>query len=109
VTELVVDGRPVAEVEVARSWAQRSRGLLGRTGIATGLVIEPANSLHTIGMRFTIEIAYVDRSGRVLAVTTMRPHRLGLPRVRSRWVIETEPGRLIEWGVHRGAIVTLGD
>jgi uncharacterized protein len=105
--QLLVDGRTVAEVEVARSLAGRTRGLLGRDGIGTGLVIEPANSLHTLGMRFPIDVAYVDRRGRVIAVTTMRPHRLGLPRPRSRWVIETEPGRLAEWGVGRGSVLTV--
>jgi uncharacterized membrane protein (UPF0127 family) len=33
-------------------------------------------------MRFPIDVAYLDRGLRVIAVRTMRPGRLGLPRVQ---------------------------
>ncbi len=99
---LYLDGTPIGPVEVARTFAQRSRGLLGRDGIATGLVLEPASSVHTFGMSFPIDVAYVARSGRVLAVGTMARHRLGLPRLRARWVLEAEVGRLAEWGIRPG-------
>jgi uncharacterized membrane protein (UPF0127 family) len=104
---LNVDGVAVAEVNVARSFSARSRGLLGRDGVAGGLVLEPASSVHTFGMRFTIDVAYVARDGRVLAVRTMPPHRLGLPRPRARWVLETEAERMAAWGIRRGSRLTL--
>ena len=104
---LVVDGRDIAHVEHARSFRARSKGLLGRTGVATGLALEPASSVHTFGMAFVIDVAYVARSGRVLAVTTMVPWRLGLPRWRCRWILETEAGRMAEWGIRPGAVVSL--
>jgi uncharacterized membrane protein (UPF0127 family) len=104
---LIVDGREVARVEQARTFAERSRGLLGRRGVDTGLVLKPAASVHTFGMAFAIDVAYVDRSGRVLAVRTMAPQRLGLPRWRSRWILETEAGRMARWGVVPGAVLTL--
>lgn len=100
---LTVDGEPVAEVEVARSLAARSRGLLGRDGVATGLVLTPASSVHTFGMRFAIDVAYVARDGRVLALHTMVPGRMGLPRLRSRWVLETQARRMGEWGIRAGS------
>lgn len=102
---LLLDGVPVAAIEVARSFAARSRGLLGRAGIPTALVLEPASSVHTFGMSFTLDVAYVARSGRVLAVRTMARQRLGLPRLRSRWVLEAEAGRFTEWGVRPGRVL----
>jgi len=104
---LKVDQTPVAEVEVATSFRARSKGLLGRDGVATGLVLEPASSVHTFGMRFAIDVAYVSRTGRVLAVTTMPPGRLGLPRPRSRWVLETQAERMAEWGIRAGSVLAL--
>jgi len=106
-TVLRVDGEPVGEVEVARSLAERSRGLLGRDGIETGLVLDPASSVHTFGMRFPIDVAYVGRDGRVLAVRTMPRHRLGLPRPRTRWILETERGRMAQWGIRPGRRLVL--
>jgi uncharacterized membrane protein (UPF0127 family) len=104
---LSIDGVEVTEVEVARSFAARSKGLLGRDGIATGLVLEPASSVHTFGMRFAIDVAYVAKDGRVLAVTTMPPQRLGLPRPRSRWILETQAQQLAAWGVRAGSRLTV--
>jgi len=104
---LLLDGGWVAEVEQARSLAERSRGLLGRDGIATGLVLRPASSVHTLGMRFPIDVAYVDKSGKVLAVITMPPGRLGLPRLRCRWILETEAGRCAKWGIAPGRVLSL--
>jgi uncharacterized membrane protein (UPF0127 family) len=98
----------VAEVEVARSFADRSRGLLGRDGVSTGLVLMPASSVHTFGMRFAIDVAYVARDGRVLAVTTMPRGRMGLPRMRSRWILEAEAGRMAQWGIAPGRRLEVG-
>ena len=97
----------LAEVEQARSLAERSRGLLGREGIGTGLVLRPASSVHTVGMRFAIDVAYVAKSGKVLAVTTMPPRRLGLPRLRSKWILETEAGQCAAWGIAPGRVLSL--
>lgn len=101
-TPLTLDGARIAEVEEARSLAERSRGLLGRDGIATGLVLRPASSVHTLGMRFAIDVVYVNKAGLVLAVTTMKPQRMGLPRLRCAWILETEAGRCAEWEVRPG-------
>jgi uncharacterized protein len=104
---LMMDGAPVADVEEARSLADRSRGLLGRGGIETGLVLRPASSVHTLGMRFAIDVAYVARDGRVIAVTRMPPRRMGLPRLRSRWILETEAGRCAQWGITPGRTLSV--
>ena len=105
--QLMLDGGLVAEVEEARSLAERSRGLLGREGVGTGLVLRPASSVHTLGMRFPIDVAYVDRSGKVLAVITMPPGRMGLPRLRSKWILETEAGKCANWGIAPGRVLSL--
>ncbi|ATW50272.1 DUF192 domain-containing protein [Streptomyces peucetius] len=102
---LTIDGRPVAEVEIAATYGTRRRGLLGRDGIAGAMLLTPCNGVHTIGMRFPIDVAYLDRELRVLAVRTMRPGRIGLPRLRARLVLEAAAGRLAAWGVRAGVRV----
>ncbi|MFJ7127977.1 DUF192 domain-containing protein [Streptomyces sp. NPDC098101] len=103
---LVVPGES-AEVplEVAASYRARRRGLLGRDGIAGALLIVRTNSVHTFGMRFAIDVAYLDRSFRVLSVVTMRPGRLGMVRPRGRHVLEAEAGAMARWGVRAGVRV----
>jgi uncharacterized membrane protein (UPF0127 family) len=56
-------------------------------------------------MRFPIDVAYLDRRLRVIAVRTMKPGRLGLPRLRSRHVLEAEAGAMKGWGIHVGVRV----
>src|ERR1700679_3222002 len=51
-------------VDVADSAAQRNKGLLGRDGLESGegLWIVPCEAVHTFGMRFPIDLVYVDRA-----------------------------------------------
>lgn len=63
-------------------WA-RMRGLLGRNGLPSGegLLISPCNAIHTLGMRFAIDVRFYDRQGRLVRES------LGVP-----------PGRWWVWG-----------
>lgn len=102
------DGAPDVRVplEIAASYRTRVRGLLGRDGVpGRALLLTPASSVHTVRMRFTIDVAYLDRGMRVLAVRTMPPGRLGRPRLRARHVLEAEAGTMARWGLRRGVTV----
>ncbi|MEV6025508.1 DUF192 domain-containing protein [Streptomyces sp. NPDC052036] len=96
-------------LEVARSARDRRRGLLGRDGIEGALLLSPASAVHTLGMRFAIDVAYLDRNLRVVAVRTMRPGRIGLPRPWASHVLEAEAGAMERWGVRRATRVFLED
>ena len=99
---LVAGDRVVASLEIASSRRERRRGLLGRDAIEGALLIVPARSVHTIGMRFPIDVAHCDQDMRVLKVTSMGRHRIGLPVRGSRCVVEAEKGSLRRWGVEPG-------
>ncbi|MFD4758611.1 DUF192 domain-containing protein [Streptomyces sp. NPDC058439] len=99
---------PEIPLRIAATYRARSRGLLGQDGIDGALLITPCGSVHTFRMRFTIDVAYVDRKFNVLAVRTMKPGRLGLPRLRARHVIESEAGAMEKWGLRPGARVRIG-
>jgi uncharacterized protein len=57
-------------VEVADRGAKRRKGLLGRDRLShgEGLWIVPCESIHTFGMRFAIDLVYLDRDKRVKKV-----------------------------------------
>ncbi|KUO21871.1 DUF192 domain-containing protein [Streptomyces dysideae] len=106
--ELVVhgeQGRVVVPLEVASSYRARTRGLLGRDSVDGALLLTPAGQVHTFRMRMPIDVAYLDRRLRVIAVRTMRPGRLGLPRLRSRHVLEAGAGVMVGWGLRIGVRV----
>jgi len=99
---LVHEDRVLATVEVVESRRARGRGLLGRDGIDGAMLLRPARSVHTFGMRFAIDVAHVDSELRILRVCTMRPNRLGRPIWRSKAVIETEAGAFGAWDLGVG-------
>ncbi|PZT68683.1 DUF192 domain-containing protein [Streptomyces sp. SW4] len=103
---LLVGGTGVrVPVEIAASYRARTKGLLGRESVAGALLLTPAGSVHTFRMRMPIDVAYLDRRFEVIAVRTMRPGRLGLPRPRSRHVLEAEAGAMAGWGLRPGVRV----
>ena len=102
---LLRDGQVLAALEIARGGSARRKGLLGRDGLEGALLIDPCRWVHTIGMRFALDVAYVDGGGVVLKTVRMVPGRLGLPMLRARQVVEAEAGAFARWGLHVGDAV----
>jgi uncharacterized membrane protein (UPF0127 family) len=75
------------------------KGLIGRSrrefGEGRGLWITPSQGIHTIGMAFPIDAAYLDASGRVVrAYHNLSPFRIGAISLRTRSVLELPAGTL---------------
>ena len=101
---LLCDERPGEELEVTvlSTWRERLRGLLGTGPDAPPVMLAPCASIHTLGMRYPIDVAFVGERGEVLRV-----HRgLGPGEARScgraRCVIErpAAEGAWVEEGEH---------
>jgi uncharacterized protein len=79
----VTRGRCVAaQVWLADRWWSRLRGLLGRSPLreGEGLMLTPCKAVHMLGMRYPIDVVFLDRQGGVVATY----HRLE-PGARSHW------------------------
>lgn len=66
-------------IGVADTTLTRFVGLMGRGSLAPGhgLLIRPSNGVHTLWMRFSIDVLLLDREYRVLsAYRNLRPFRL---------------------------------
>lgn len=105
----MVDGHPThLGVDVARTLWQRSRGLLGRREVPTALLLHPCSSVHSLGMRIDLEVAYLDAHLTVLEVVDLPRWRVHRPRRRAAAVLEAAPGALTSCGVRPGVRLTLG-
>lgn len=102
---LVANGRVLASAEVADSRAARRRGLLGRDDVLGAFVLPRCRWVHTLGMRFPIDVAHVDADGVVVRASRMGRHRLGPPVMSGRWVIEASAGAFERWGLCVGDVV----
>ena len=90
---------------VAATIFTRMKGLLGRASLSPGegLLLKPANSIHTIGMKFAIDIAFVDRRGIVRRIIeAMPPGRLSPLIFGSACVIEAAAGEFKKSGTVAG-------
>jgi uncharacterized membrane protein (UPF0127 family) len=87
---LLGDAVWAARAERAVGAFERMRGLLGRRALGAGaaLLIERCGAVHTVGMRFPLDLVFVDRSWQVVRV-----------------VRNVRPGRLMVWGGWRAARV----
>jgi len=94
------------QASMATSLFSRMKGLLGKDSLmpGEGLAISPCSSIHTFGMRFSIDAAFYDRDYRVIAVISgLRPYRASGWYPRARGVVELPAGTI------RAALVSVGD
>jgi uncharacterized membrane protein (UPF0127 family) len=107
VSWLVRDGDVLATAEVAETRRSRRRGLAGRADVDGCFVIRPCRQVHTARMRFAIDVAFVDRFGVVVRVSTLRPWRVSRIVWKSRSVIEARAGSFDRWRLRVGDVVEI--
>lgn len=93
-TRIIVDNLDRGEILgerilLADRWWSRARGLIGTTlGEGEGLLIRPCRAVHMFGMKYSIDVAFLDAGSQVVAT-----------------YIELRPGRITRF--HRSAIAAL--
>ncbi len=99
------DGRPTTiDVDQRADFLGRLTGLLGRASLPerTCVWLQRCAAVHTVGMRFPIDLAFISRGGFVLRVES------AVPPGRVRWhpratsVIEAPAGALRRWRITVG-------
>lgn len=99
-------------VAVADRWPARLRGLLGRRNLhqGEGLLLRPCNGVHTMFMRFAIDVAFLDRVGRLVRTChSVAPFRV-VPWVRgATQALELPAGTLRRVEAFPGDLVIVCD
>jgi hypothetical protein len=99
-----------SECEAAESGWARMKGLLGRSKEdlppGMGLWLVPASSIHTIGMAFPIDVAYLDREGRVIHMYhSLPPFRVAAIKFKTHSILELPAGTLARTRTEVGDIL----
>ncbi len=95
----------VANGRVAANPWTRLRGLIGVRAMVDGdgLLIKPCHGVHCMFMSIPIDVLYVDRSDRVVAVDkAMRPWAVGKIYGQSVYVVELPAGMIEASGTQPG-------
>lgn len=91
-------GRCIARrVHLACSFQSRCLGLLSRSGMPKeeGLLLIPGGSIHTLGMRFPIDVVFLNRQMRILGLSEhVRPWRVRVAPRGTRRVLELAAGQI---------------
>jgi uncharacterized membrane protein (UPF0127 family) len=101
-----------SEVELADTSWTRMKGLLGQTSAdfpsGKGLWITPSQGVHTIGMKFPIDVVYLDSGYRVIHVShSLAPFRIAALKLRARSVIELPAGTLAQTRTSVGDVLEI--
>jgi uncharacterized membrane protein (UPF0127 family) len=84
-------------VVFANSLLKRMKGLLGKKNMQAGeaLLIKPCMSIHTVGMRFPIDVAFLNTKNKVTAiVNNLKPQRITRLYFKAISVLELPAGTL---------------
>jgi uncharacterized membrane protein (UPF0127 family) len=96
-----VKTQPVIEAWLADTYFSRLRGLLGRKqlGENDGLLLERCASVHTFGMRYPLDLVFLDKEGKVMKCQEgVKPYRTASAR-GAYYTLELNQGVISKQGI----------
>lgn len=102
------NGQPIVRVKLANSFQSRLVGLLNKNGLpeGEGLLLTPCNSIHTIFMRFCLDLVFLDRERKILKIVeNVRPFRLITPVANCFQVLELAAGSCRKLELKQGMVL----
>ena len=101
-----------SDIGIADTFLTRLFGLLGKTGLepGSGILIRPSSGVHTIGMKFPIDVVGLDRGLRVLKVWRRLPAwRVTNVSFRIHSMLELAPGEIDHCRIEAGDQLAIAD
>ncbi|MCX5701721.1 MAG: DUF192 domain-containing protein [Candidatus Omnitrophica bacterium] len=98
------------KAEVADTFLKRLIGLLRRKSLSQGeaLILIPSNSIHSFFMRFSIDVLFLDKSGRVVkTIVFLSPWRLTKVYFKAHLTIELPVGTIERTSTQEGDTVSI--
>jgi uncharacterized membrane protein (UPF0127 family) len=87
---------------MTESFGERVKGLRGRSRCEGGLHLGGVRSVHTVGMKVEIDVAFLTDDLIVVRLARLKPWRFALRRRRVCSVLQSEAGSLERWKVRVG-------
>ncbi|MGH9082640.1 MAG: DUF192 domain-containing protein [Acidimicrobiales bacterium] len=99
---LLREGDVLASAEITEGFVDRTVGLLGRSELDGALLLTRTRSVHTAGVRFRLDVAFLDRDLVVVGTCRLRPWCVAMPRRRACNVLEAAAGSFERWRLRPG-------
>lgn len=100
----------VDDVKVAENFFTRSIGLLSRNALSEneGLLIKPCCSIHTLFMKFSIDVLFVNKKNEIIALyENVKPWRILPIHPTSYYVIELASGQISNKKIEKGDLIQI--
>lgn len=99
----------VTDAALANTFFARLKGLLGTKKLdhGKGLIIRPCNSIHTVGMKYAIDIIFLDNQDKIVKLINDMPSGKFSLCSESRYVVELPAGTIEATGTTVGDKISL--
>lgn len=105
------NGKMLADqIKQADNFFTRLKGLLGvkKLNPGQGIIIVPCNMVHTLGMKISIDVLFVDRTGEIIhIIEAMPPNRFSPHVKKARYVVELSAGQAKKAGLVNGDKISI--
>ncbi|RDK01971.1 DUF192 domain-containing protein [Paraburkholderia lacunae] len=111
-TRLHVRGQNLGvKVSITETARERMRGLLGHDDLPhdEALLLKRCGSVHTFGMRFPIDVLFLDRQQRIVAIHHSVPRRRMLLDLRASQTLEMPAGMALQFQILPGDTLDFED
>lgn len=98
------------DVKIAKTFIKRTFGLIPKSSILKdeGLVIYPCFSVHTFFMKFAIDILFINKQNKVIALyQNVKPYRILPIHPNSHYVIELAADVISTKNIEKDDFITL--
>ena len=98
----------LSDVKIANNIWLRFKGLMftSKKDSVSGFLIPNCNWIHTLFMRYPIDVVYLDSNYKVLDVEKyVKPWRMCLPRLKAKHVLELSPGLVADNSFSTGEVL----
>jgi uncharacterized membrane protein (UPF0127 family) len=89
-----------SRVFIARSFFRRFSGLLFRESLKSDevFILKDCKSIHTIGMRYSLDVAFIDNDGKIIAIfENLCPWKITPYIAEAVFVLEARSGFFKKW------------
>jgi uncharacterized protein len=101
-----------SRIALADTFVTRLFGLLGKSSLedGAGLLIRPSSGVHTMWMRFAIDVVALDKDLRVLKTwERLPPWRMTPVSFKTHSVLELAPGQINHFNIRPGDQLALSN
>jgi len=102
-------GEVLASIDVVRTPMIRLRGMAARDPNGAALYCVPSKMAHTMGVRFPVDVAFIDEELVVMKTTALAPFRVAIPCLRAHSVLQAGHGAFTRWSLAPGDHLEIRD